>query len=54
MKPTQPTIYGLMHLAAALFHAWVRRDGVFQSVARGTPRVSATEEAPNEEMVVYI
>lgn len=25
----------LMHLAAALFHAWVRRDGVFASMARG-------------------
>lgn len=25
----------LGHLAAALFHAWVRRDGVFGSMARG-------------------
>ncbi|WP_331351243.1 cytochrome b [Cellvibrio sp. UBA7671] len=25
----------LMHLAAALFHAWVRRDDVFASMARG-------------------
>ncbi len=25
----------LMHLAAALFHAWVRRDRVFASMARG-------------------
>lgn len=25
----------LLHLAAALFHAWVRRDGVFQSMASG-------------------
>lgn len=25
----------LAHLAAALFHAWVRRDGVFQAMARG-------------------
>lgn len=25
----------LMHLAAALFHAWVRRDGVFGAMARG-------------------
>lgn len=25
----------LGHLAAALFHAWVRRDGVFSSMARG-------------------
>lgn len=23
------------HLSAALFHAWVRRDGVFESMARG-------------------
>jgi cytochrome b561 len=27
----------LMHLAAALFHAWVRRDGVFEAMATGTP-----------------
>ena len=26
----------LLHLAAALFHAWVRRDGVFSSMARGS------------------
>jgi len=25
----------LMHVGAALFHAWVRRDGVFRSMARG-------------------
>lgn len=25
----------LLHLAAALMHAWVRRDGVFSSMARG-------------------
>jgi cytochrome b561 len=25
----------LLHLAAALFHAWVRRDGVFSSMAGG-------------------
>ena len=25
----------LMHLAAALYHAWVRRDGVFGAMARG-------------------
>lgn len=25
----------VLHLAAALFHAWVRRDGVFSSMARG-------------------
>ncbi|MGB3393286.1 MAG: cytochrome b [Stenotrophomonas sp.] len=27
----------LLHLAAALVHAWVRRDGVFSSMARGQP-----------------
>ena len=26
----------LLHLAAALFHAWIRRDGVFGSMARGS------------------
>jgi len=25
----------LVHVGAALFHAWVRRDGVFQAMARG-------------------
>ncbi|WP_321813221.1 MULTISPECIES: cytochrome b [unclassified Paraburkholderia] len=25
----------MMHLGAALFHAWIRRDGVFSSMARG-------------------
>jgi cytochrome b561 len=29
----------LLHLGAALFHAWIRRDGVFQSMAgRRKPR----------------
>lgn len=28
----------LLHLAAALFHALVRRDGVFESMAGGAPR----------------
>ena len=28
----------MMHLGAALFHAWVRRDGVFQAMARSEPR----------------
>lgn len=40
----------LMHLAAALFHAWVRRDGVFPSMARG-PHVgdrSTDESAANQ------
>ena len=31
----------LMHLSAALFHAWVRRDGVFESMARGPDALSA-------------
>lgn len=25
----------LLHVGAALFHAWIRRDGVFQAMARG-------------------
>jgi cytochrome b561 len=29
----------LMHLGAALFHAWIRRDGVLASMARGERRV---------------
>ncbi|CAM0997225.1 Cytochrome b561 protein [Rhodanobacter sp. Root179] len=36
----------LLHLAAALFHAWVRRDEVFPSMARGaspTPASAAPE-----------
>lgn len=28
----------LLHLGAALFHAWIRRDGVLASMARGEPR----------------
>jgi cytochrome b561 len=28
----------LVHLSAALYHAWVRRDGVFQAMARGPRR----------------
>jgi len=28
----------LLHVGAALFHAWVRRDGVFQAMARGPRR----------------
>lgn len=28
----------LLHVGAALFHLWVRRDGVFQSMARGGRR----------------
>lgn len=31
----------LMHLAAALYHAWVRRDGVFASMARGDDPTNA-------------
>ena len=36
----------LTHLAAALFHALVRRDGVFEAMAGGTP--PAREVAPAE------
>ena len=36
----------LMHLSAALFHAWVRRDGVFESMARGAEKSSMTVEPP--------
>lgn len=32
----------LAHLAAALFHAWVRRDGVFASMACGAPKQVAS------------
>jgi cytochrome b561 len=28
----------LVHLAAALYHAWIRRDGVFASMASGAGR----------------
>ena len=34
----------LLHLAAALYHAWVRRDGVFEAMAR-----SGRDEAPTPE-----
>ncbi|MEO9214352.1 MAG: cytochrome b [Rhodanobacter sp.] len=36
----------LMHLAAALFHAWVRRDRVFGSMARGRTDEPAAAMAP--------
>lgn len=43
----------LLHLSAALFHAWVRRDGVFQSMACGPESVPepaiATTDAINRE-----
>lgn len=29
----------LLHLAAALFHAWIRRDGVFEAMTFGRDRV---------------
>jgi cytochrome b561 len=43
----------LVHLAAALYHAWVRRDGVFDAMARsGRPRPMSSngkvpESTPN-------
>lgn len=41
----------LMHLAAALYHAWVRRDGVFETMARsGATRMEpVAEPAPTPE-----
>jgi cytochrome b561 len=30
----------LLHAAAALFHAWIRRDGVFEAMAAGPDRTS--------------
>jgi cytochrome b561 len=36
----------LMHLAAALFHAMVRRDGVFQTMAPWGSQRSARQEPP--------
>lgn len=39
----------LMHLAAALYHAWVRRDGVFDAMARsGRPRSMPSNETVAE------
>jgi cytochrome b561 len=35
----------LMHLAAALYHAWVRQDDVFPSMARGRPTMSTPSMA---------
>ncbi|MEO6170291.1 MAG: cytochrome b [Lysobacter sp.] len=32
----------MMHLGAALFHAWVRRDGVFEAMARGEAQADAS------------
>ncbi len=39
----------LLHVAAALFHALVRRDGVFEAMASGPARDGA---APSERRVV--
>ncbi len=42
----------LLHLSAALFHAWVRRDGVFESMARGpAPLPAPTIAASDGEKV---
>ncbi|MEO7430791.1 MAG: cytochrome b [Dokdonella sp.] len=38
----------LMHLAAALYHAWVRRDDVFPSMARGEPAAIAPASPAGE------
>lgn len=32
----------MMHLGAALFHAWVRRDGVFEAMARGERHIDSS------------
>ncbi|MGO2393238.1 MAG: cytochrome b [Halomonas sp.] len=39
----------LLHLAAALFHVWIRRDGVFASMTTGRCDVSDTEYAPRRD-----
>lgn len=39
----------LLHVAAALHHAWVRRDGVFEAMARGRLRAAASSEDPPPE-----
>lgn len=39
----------LGHLCAALFHAWVRRDGVFSSMARGGATPVVVEQAVRQE-----
>jgi len=36
----------VMHLSAALFHLWVRRDGVFQAMAKGPGRSSPRDTEP--------
>ena len=36
----------VMHLSAALFHLWVRRDGVFQAMAKGPGRPSPRDTEP--------
>ncbi|HEV7272449.1 cytochrome b [Pseudoxanthomonas sp.] len=36
----------LLHVAAALHHAWVRRDGVFEAMARGRTRAAASPDTP--------
>ena len=40
----------LMHLAAALYHAWVRRDGVFPSMATGPHSDYAASDLATIEM----
>ena len=39
----------LVHVAAALFHALIRRDGVFQSMAPVSSRVSSRDQAAAAE-----
>ena len=45
-------LFGLVlaHLAAALYHAWVRRDGVFDAMARsGAPRNTRPARSPVDD-----
>ncbi|CAN7278354.1 cytochrome b/b6 domain-containing protein [Pseudoxanthomonas sp. LjRoot168] len=39
----------LLHAAAALHHAWVHRDGVFEAMARARPRGPATPDSQPPE-----
>ena len=38
----------LVHLGAALFHAWIRRDGVFSSMARGSALKDSETRIPSD------
>ena len=38
----------LLHMAAALHHAWVRRDGVFEAMTRGRSRMTTMADPDPE------